>query len=103
MRADLATPWYEAILGAVERAIAIPFHVGCSILVALAVCARNAIPFLLALLAHARVDALAVGLTRRGLSPWKVEAVIAAIALPTLAVAVAWSLIAERRSYRTGA
>jgi uncharacterized membrane protein YhfC len=55
-----STPWYLALMGAVERIFAICLHLSLSVMVLYAVVDRKPIWFWLALLWHAFVDAVAV-------------------------------------------
>jgi uncharacterized membrane protein YhfC len=67
--------WYMALLGALERASAICIHLGATILVLQAFRRRNVLWYLLAVLFHTAVDALAVyGITTWGVLP--TEAVV---------------------------
>jgi uncharacterized membrane protein YhfC len=83
-------PWYLALLGAAERAITLPFHVACSLLVAASVRTRSPIPFAVAFLAHAGSDGLAVWLSRTQ-TPLATEAWLAAACVPFSALAILWA------------
>ena len=68
-------PWYDSLLGAVERAFTIPFHISASLLVLQAFTRRQSRWLWLAVAWHTAVDALAV----YGMSQWGVyvtEAII---------------------------
>lgn len=91
----LAMPWYEVLGGAFERAITIPFHIACSVLVMASLRRRSAWPFVVAVLAHATVDS-AIGLLGHvGQSGWALELELAALAVPFAIGVIAWSRRAE--------
>lgn len=60
LEAFWALPWYGVLLGAVERAVAICFHLAAAVLVLQAVVRRNALWWLAAVGFHAFLNALAV-------------------------------------------
>ncbi|MBN1667953.1 MAG: YhfC family intramembrane metalloprotease [Anaerolineales bacterium] len=89
LQAYWSAPWYAAILGAVERAATICFHLGAAVLVARALTRRNLLWLLLAIGWHTLVDALAV----YGIQTWGVywtEAVIVLVGL--LSLGLVWCL-----------
>lgn len=71
------TPWYNGLLPGVERIIALSLQIVLSTMVWRAVVDRSFTWFLLALIYHAVVDALAVYLSGIGWSYWAVEGVLA--------------------------
>jgi uncharacterized membrane protein YhfC len=83
LQAYWSAPWYAAILGAVERAATICFHLSASVLVARALTRRNLLWLLLAIGWHTLVDALAV----YGIQSWGIywtEATIVLVGLLSL-------------------
>jgi len=60
MAAFWATPWHLPLLGTVERLIVVPFHIACSVLVALGVRRRQLRWVWWAVLAHTVLDFFAV-------------------------------------------
>lgn len=95
IRAYWSTPWTDAILGAVERGIAMSLHLACSVLVMEAVRARRVLPFVIAFAAHWATDATAV-LASRNLGAWATEGVLAALVLPFAIAVIARALRADR-------
>jgi uncharacterized membrane protein YhfC len=77
-----------ALLGLVERVFAVTVHVTCTLLVARAVLARSALPWVAAVLLHAGVDAAAVAAVTR-FGPLVTEGVLALCALGCLGLAIA--------------
>ena len=71
------TPWYNGLLPGVERIIALSLQIVLSTMVWRAVVDRSFTWFLLAVLYHAVVDALAVYLSGIGWGYWAVEGVLA--------------------------
>lgn len=59
-RAYFATPWTSALVGALERVSAVSAHIGMSVMVLYAVARRRIGWYVLAVLAHATLDAYAV-------------------------------------------
>lgn len=84
-----ALPWYLPLLGGAERVFAITMHISWTLLVLQAVVRRNLLWLVLAILAHALVNGLAVGLMQSGVSLPVVEGVIFILALGALAVILA--------------
>lgn len=74
-----AAPFY--LLGLVERVAAVLLHLSLSVLVWIAVKGRRFSIFWLAVLLHFAVDALAVVLSRRGISPLLLEALVIFLSL----------------------
>jgi len=70
------TPWYNGLLPGVERIIALSTQIFLSTLVWKAVVDRSFLWFLLAVLYHAVVDAVAVFLSQIGWSYWAIEGVL---------------------------
>lgn len=70
------TPWYNGLLPGVERIIALSLQIVLSTMVWRAVVDRSVTWFVLALLYHAVVDALAVYLSGIGWGYWAVEGVL---------------------------
>lgn len=91
----LAMPWYDVFGGAFERAITIPFHIACSIWVMAALRRRRAWPFVVALVAHASVDASVGLLGEAGQSGWALELELAAMAVPFAVLTFVWASRAE--------
>jgi len=91
----LAMPWYDALGGAFERAITLPFHLACSVLVMASLRRRRAWPFVIALVAHAMIDA-AIGLLgelhQRG---WALEMELTALSVPFTVLVLVWAAQAE--------
>jgi uncharacterized membrane protein YhfC len=90
-----ALPWYDTILGAVERALTIPFHIAMSVIVLQAFTRRKAYWIALAVLWHAAADGFAaVYLSRLWAGqPWGTYAVEGILAINALlAVAVIFAL-----------
>jgi uncharacterized membrane protein YhfC len=71
------TPWYNGLLPGVERIIALSLQIVLSTMVWRAVVDRSFTWFLLAVLYHAVVDALAVYLSGIGWGYWAIEGVLA--------------------------
>lgn len=78
------TPWYNGLLPGVERIIALSLQIVLSAMVWRAVVDRSLTWFLLAILYHAVVDALAVYLSGIGWGYWAVEGVLAIFLLLNL-------------------
>lgn len=55
-----AVPWYNSLLGAVERVSAMAFHIGASVLVYKSVRTKNFLYLIIAVLGHTALDAFAV-------------------------------------------
>jgi uncharacterized membrane protein YhfC len=102
VRVALAMPWYDAIGGAVERAIAIPLHVADSVLVTASMRRRQPALFALAVIAHAAADTIAVGLVGLHQPGWLVEVELGALLLPFAGVVLAWSRRNEPRNAEVG-
>ncbi|MBO9371485.1 MAG: YhfC family intramembrane metalloprotease, partial [Chloroflexi bacterium] len=81
-----AIPWYLPLLGGLERIFAITLHIAFALMVLQAVVRGNLLWLALAVLAHALVNALAVGLMQSGVPLPAVEGVIFVLALGALAV-----------------
>jgi len=80
-----SSPWFATLLGALERCIAITFHLAASILV-LQVFLRGHIRWLwLAVFLHATVDAVAV-ISAKTLGPYATEGILAAFAVVNLLI-----------------
>lgn len=91
MQTYWSLPWYVTLMGALERFNTLIFHLTASVLV-LQVFLRKQIRWLwLAILWHAALDALAVGLSPRGILP--VEGALVVFTLINV-----WALFALRRS-----
>jgi len=86
MEAYWAIPWYLPLLGGLERIFAITLHIAFALMVLQAVVRGNLLWLALAVLAHALVNALAVGLMQSGVPLPAVEGVIFVLALGALAV-----------------
>ncbi len=78
-------PWYDSLLGAVERLFTIPFHIAASVMVLQAFTRRKPAWLGLAVLWHALVDAAAVYLAGF-VSIYLVEAIIGLAALLNLGI-----------------
>ena len=78
------TPWHNGLLPGVERIIALSLQIVLSAMVWRAVVDRSVTWFLLAILYHAVVDALAVYLSGIGWGYWAVEGVLAIFLLLNL-------------------
>lgn len=89
MEAYWAIPWHLPLLGGLERVFAITMHLAWTLLVLQAVVRKNLLWLGLAVLAHALVDGLAVGLMQSGVSPPLIEGVILIMTLGALAVILA--------------
>lgn len=85
-----AVPWYQGILGLVERLFTIPFHIALSVIVLQAFTRRQPAWVALAVLWHAAIDALVVYLSvvwaGQSWSAYALEAVIGANMLAALLV-----------------
>jgi len=79
-----SAPWSLGLLSGVERVIALTTHLFLSALVWKAVVDRNVLWFLLAVLYHMIVDAVAVFLQQIGWSYWPIEGVLAIFMLLNL-------------------
>jgi uncharacterized membrane protein YhfC len=79
--AFFSTPWYETILGSMERFFAISFHLSLSLMVMFAYMRRSWGWLLLAVLYHALVDAIAV----ISVTLWGAVATEALLALASIA------------------
>lgn len=97
VHAALAAPWYEALAGAFERAITIPFHMACSMLVVASLRRKSIVPFAVAVLAHAALDTVAVLVAGAGLGTWRTELALAACAVPVSIAIWVWAFRAEPR------
>ncbi len=85
-----ATPWYMPLLGGLERAFAITMHIAWSLMVVRSLTHNNLLWLGAAILGHALVDGMAVGLAQSG---WALEAVEGVVFLFALAAAAAiWAL-----------
>lgn len=82
-------PWYLPLLGGVERIFAILMHISWALLVLLAVVRRNLGWLVLAILGHALVDGVAVGLQQAGGSVLAIEGVLLLFAAGALAAILA--------------
>ncbi|HHS98332.1 MAG TPA: YhfC family intramembrane metalloprotease [Chloroflexi bacterium] len=82
-----SAPWYLFLLGGLERAFALAIQIGLTLMVVRAL-TRGVQWLAFAVLAHALVDGLAVGLIRSGWSVPAVEGVVFLLAL--LAVGFVW-------------
>lgn len=91
IRAYWATPWYEAVLGAVERVLAVTFHVAASVLVAASVRERRVLPFVIAFGAHWAMDSGVVIAAQR-MGAWETELALAAAVLPFGGIVLWWGL-----------
>jgi uncharacterized membrane protein YhfC len=89
MEAYWGIPWYLPLLGGLERVFAITMHLAWTMLVLQAVVRRNLLWLALAVLAHALVDGLAVGLMQSGVSLPVIEGVVFLLALGALALILA--------------
>jgi uncharacterized membrane protein YhfC len=91
-RAAMATlftvPWYDTILGALERLFALTFHLAASLLVLRAVVRRSAVWLVAAILWHALLDAAAVYAAEQW-SIYAAEAAVGVAALISLLIVVA--------------
>jgi len=87
----LAMPWYDALGGAFERAVMIPFHLACSVLVMAALRRRRLWPLTLAFVAHATLEG-AMGVLRDAAQrEWILELELTAIAVPFSVLVLAWA------------
>lgn len=77
--------WYVPLLGAFERITAISAHILLSVIVWLSVSKRNALWFVLAVLYHAFIDAVAVFTSSLGWPAVQIEAVLGLFMLVNLA------------------
>lgn len=87
LEAYWGAPWYAALLGAVERSMAIIIQISLALIVYQAIVRRNLLWLLLGILWHTIVDAIAVV----GLGIWGIyltEAAIAGLALASLVIIV---------------
>jgi uncharacterized membrane protein YhfC len=76
-----STPWYMPLLGGLERAFALTMHIAWTLLVIRSLRQGNLLWLLAAILGHAVVDAVAVGLVESGWSTLAIEGVMFAFAL----------------------
>jgi uncharacterized membrane protein YhfC len=83
--AALSVPWYFALLGAVERAFAMTFHIAAAVLVLQAVRRRNLLWLLAAILWHTALNAVSLIVLDRAGPLWS-EAALAALSLGSLAI-----------------
>jgi uncharacterized membrane protein YhfC len=97
VQAALGGPWYDPLAGAFERAMTVPFHVACSLLVAAAFRRKSAVPFVVAIVLHATSDTLAVLAVGAHLGTWGTELVLAAFVVPVTVVVWIWAFRAEPR------
>ncbi len=84
-----AIPWYMPLLGGLERAFAVTMHIAWSLLVVRSLTHNNLLWLGAAILGHALVDGMAVGLARTGWTPEAVEGVVFLFALGAAAIIVA--------------
>lgn len=91
----LAMPWYDALGGAFERAITIPFHIACSVLVMASLRRARAWPFVAALVAHAIIDAAVGALGEGHPRTWVLEMELTALVVPFTVLVLAWAAHAE--------
>jgi uncharacterized membrane protein YhfC len=82
-------PWYLPLLGGVERIFAIILHISWALLVLLAVVRRNPGWLGLAILGHAVVDGVAVGMQQMGGSVLAIEGLVLLFAAGGLAIILA--------------
>jgi uncharacterized membrane protein YhfC len=80
-----SVPWSLSLLGAVERALIIPFHIAASLIVLQAFTRRQPVWILLAVLWHAIVDAAAVYFGAVA-GPYTTEAILALFAAVDIAI-----------------
>lgn len=85
-----STPWYLPLMGGLERVFALTMHVAWTLLVIRSLRQGNLLWLLAAVLGHAVVDAVAVGLTQIGWPPVAVEGMMLLFAL--IAGGVIWHL-----------
>jgi uncharacterized membrane protein YhfC len=76
-----STPWYLPLLGAAERAFAITLHIAWALVVVRAITHNNLGWLGVAILGHALVDGVAVGLMQAGVSFALIEGVLLLFAL----------------------
>lgn len=97
-----ATPWHLPLAGGVERIIAISAQIFMSVLVWKAVATRNYWWYVLAILYHTVLDAVAVYLSQIGLTTWQIEGSISIFFV--FNVILLWRIwVTERRKEKTGA
>ncbi len=84
-----AAPWYEALAGAVERALALCVQTSLAVLVLQAFARRNPLWLMGAVVWHAVVDALAIVTSALGWSVYAIEGLVAVAALLSLAAVFA--------------
>lgn len=89
MEAYWSLPWYFPLLGGVERIFAMTMQIAFTLLVLQAVVRRNILWLGAAILAHALVDGLAVGLMQSGVSLLLVEGIVFLLALGALMLILA--------------
>jgi uncharacterized membrane protein YhfC len=80
-----AAPWYATLLGAVERAFALCFHLSAAVLVLQAVTRRNLLWLVAAILWHTAINAVSVFVMRTWGVYWA-EAAVGAFAVGSLAI-----------------
>lgn len=85
-----ATPWYVPLLGALERVFALTIQVALTLMVVRSLVGGNLLWLVGAIVGHALVDAVAVGLARIGWSAVAVDGVVLAFAL--MAAAAIWAM-----------
>lgn len=86
IQAYWSAPWYQTMLGALERLFAIPLHLACSVLV-LQAFTRYRIWWLgLAVLLHALADGAAVFASQIGLSALSIEGIVAIFAIMSVVI-----------------
>ena len=83
-----STPWYMPLLAGLERVFALTMHIAWTLLVIRSLQRENLLWLMAAILGHAAVDAVAVGLVQTGWSTLTIEGVMLAFAL--VAAAVIW-------------
>jgi uncharacterized membrane protein YhfC len=84
--AFMSTPWYLPLLGGLERVFALVMHIAWTLLVVQALTRHNLLWLAAAVLGHAAVDGLAVGLAQAGWSLVAVEGLLFFFALGAGAV-----------------
>lgn len=97
-----ATPWHLPLAGGVERIVAISAQIFMSVLVWKAVATRNYWWYVLAILYHTVLDAVAVYLSQIGLSVWQLEGSISIFFV--FNVILLWRIwVTERRKDKAAA
>lgn len=78
-----SAPWYATLLGAVERALTIPFHIAMAVMVLQAVKRRNLLWLLAAISSHMAINATALYALGR-VGPYWTEAIVAGFSVMSL-------------------